>query len=117
MKRRKVTLKDKHTNEKAISNTKRQKLGKSVDELYNPLLFVGSLRCTERISPGTPVSPRLRKPPFDLTCVIVNLSLQCPQLRPVQTLATTPNNVVSCCAMLADVCKRSQQVATCWVFR
>ena len=42
--------------------------------------------------------------------------------RPVQTLATTrnivgPNNVVSCCAMLADVCKRSQQVATCWVFR
>ena len=43
-------------------------------------------------------------------------------LRPVQTLATTrnivgPNNVVSCCAMLADVCKRSQQVTTCWVFR
>ena len=42
--------------------------------------------------------------------------------RPVQTLATTrnivgPNNVVSCCAMLADVCKRSQQVTTCWVFR
>ena len=40
----------------------------------------------------------------------------------MQTLATTrnivgPNNVVSCCAMLADVCKRSQQVATCWVFR
>ena len=28
-----------------------------------------------------------------------------------------PNNVVSCCAMLADVCKRSQQVTTCWVFR
>ena len=43
-------------------------------------------------------------------------------LRPVQTFATTrnivgPNNVVSCCAMLADVCKRSQQVTTCWVFR
>ena len=41
-----------------------------------------------------------------------------PVLRPVQTLATTrnivgPNNVVSCCAMLADVCKRSQQVTTC----
>ena len=38
----------------------------------------------------------------------------------MQTLATTrnivgPNNVVSCCAVLADVCKRSQQVATCWV--
>ena len=28
-----------------------------------------------------------------------------------------PNNVVSCWAMLAEVCKRSQQVATCWVFR
>ena len=43
-------------------------------------------------------------------------------LRPVQTLATTrnivgANNVVSCCAMLADVRKRSQQVTTCWVFR
>ena len=40
----------------------------------------------------------------------------------MQTLATTrnivgPNNVVSCCAMLADVCKRSQQATTCWVFR
>ena len=40
----------------------------------------------------------------------------------MQTLATTrnivgANNVVSCCAMLADVCKRSQQVTTCWVFR
>ena len=43
-------------------------------------------------------------------------------LRPVQTLATTrnivgANNVVSCCAMLADVCKRSQQVTACWVFK
>ena len=43
-------------------------------------------------------------------------------LRPVQTLATTrnivgPNNVVSCSEMLADVCKRSQQVTTYWVFR
>ena len=27
------------------------------------------------------------------------------------------NIIVSCCAMLADVCKRSQQVTTCWVFR
>ena len=69
MKRRKVSLKDKHTNEKAISNNKRQQLGKSVNELYNPLLFVGSLLCTERVSPGTPVSPLLKKPPFDLTCV------------------------------------------------
>ena len=38
-------------------------------------------------------------------------------LRPVQTLATTrnivgPNNVVSWCAMLADVCKRSQHVGS-----
>ena len=37
--------------------------------------------------------------------------------RPVQTLATTrniggPNNVVSCCAILADVCKRSQHVGS-----
>ena len=43
-------------------------------------------------------------------------------LRPVQMLATTrnivgPNNVVSCSEMLADVCKRSQQVTTYWVFR
>ena len=40
---------------------------------------------------------------------------------PVQMLATTrnivgPNIVVSCCAMLAEVCKRLQQVTTCWVF-
>lgn len=27
------------------------------------------------------------------------------------------NIVVSSCAMLADVCKRSQQVTTCWIFR
>ena len=26
------------------------------------------------------------------------------------------HNVVACCAMLANVCKRSQQVTTCWVF-
>lgn len=37
MKRRKVTVKDKHTaNEKAISNTQRQEGGRSVNELYNP---------------------------------------------------------------------------------
>ena len=32
--------------------------------------FVGSLPCTERFSPGTPVSPA-----FDLICVVVNFSL------------------------------------------
>ena len=31
--------------------------------------FVGSLLCTERFSPGTPVSPLLKKPTFDLSCV------------------------------------------------
>ena len=31
--------------------------------------FVGSLLSTERFSPGTPVSPLLKRPPFDLTCV------------------------------------------------
>ena len=31
--------------------------------------FVGSLLCTERFSPGTPVSPLLKEPPFDLICV------------------------------------------------
>ena len=31
--------------------------------------FVGSLLCTERFSPGTPVSPLLKRPPFDLICV------------------------------------------------
>ena len=30
--------------------------------------FVGSLLCTERFSPGTPVSPLLKRPPFDLIC-------------------------------------------------
>ena len=40
----------------------------------------------------------------------------------MQTLAKTrnivgANYVISCCAMLAYVCKRSQQVTTCWVFR
>ena len=51
-------------------------------------------------------------------CSLVEARLE----RPVQTLAITrnivgPNNVISCCAMLANVCKRSQQVTTCWVFR
>ena len=36
--------------------------------------FVGSLRCTERFSPGTPVSPLLKKPTFDLICI--NCSFQ-----------------------------------------
>ena len=31
--------------------------------------FVGSLLCTERFSPGTPVFPSPRKPAFDLICV------------------------------------------------
>ena len=31
--------------------------------------FVGSLLCTERFPPVTPVSPFLIKPPFDLICV------------------------------------------------
>ena len=31
--------------------------------------FVGSLLCTERFSPGTPVSPLVKKPPFDLISV------------------------------------------------
>ena len=37
--------------------------------------FVGSLLCTERFSPGTPVSPLLKKPKFefDLIVLIVNL--------------------------------------------
>ena len=31
--------------------------------------FVGSLLCTERFSPVTPVSPLLKRPPFDLICI------------------------------------------------
>ena len=31
--------------------------------------FVGSLLCTERFPPGTPVSALLKRPPFDLICV------------------------------------------------
>ena len=36
---------------------------------YMSVGFVGSLLCTKRFSPGTPVSPVLKKPPFDLICV------------------------------------------------
>ena len=31
--------------------------------------FVGSHLCAERFSPGSPVSPLLKRPPFDLICV------------------------------------------------
>ena len=41
--------------------------------------IVGSLLCTERFSPGTPVSPLLKKPKkFDLIVLIVNLSYSVP---------------------------------------
>ena len=43
--------------------------------------FVGSLLCTKRFSPGTPVSPLLKNQ--HLTCCvnnIVNFNLQCPRL-------------------------------------
>ena len=58
----------------------------------------------------------------ELTIIEAILEKPTVTLRPVQTLATTrnidgPNNVVSCCAVLADVCKRWQQVTTCWDFR
>ena len=39
--------------------------------------FVGSLLCTERFSPGTPVSPP-QKPKFDLIVLIVNLIYSVP---------------------------------------
>ena len=42
--------------------------------------FVGSLLCTERFSPGTPVSPLLKNQHFTWFSFIVNFSLQCPQL-------------------------------------
>ena len=42
--------------------------------------FVGSLLCTERFSPGTPVSPLLKNHHLTWFVLIVNLSLQCPQL-------------------------------------
>ena len=40
--------------------------------------FVASLLCTERFSPGTPVSPLLKNQ--NLTCVNCYFQLQCPQL-------------------------------------
>ena len=43
--------------------------------------FVGSLLCTERFSPGTPVSPLLKKPKFDLIVLIVNLIYSVPNQR------------------------------------
>ena len=42
--------------------------------------FVGSLLCTERFSPGTPVSPLLENQHLTWFVLIVNFSLQCPQL-------------------------------------
>ena len=42
--------------------------------------FVGSLLCTERFSPGTPVSPLLKNQHLTWFTFIVNFSLQCPQL-------------------------------------
>ena len=46
--------------------------------------FVGSLLCTERFSPGTPVSPLLKnqnlKFEFDLIVLIVNLIYSVPKL-------------------------------------
>ena len=42
--------------------------------------FVGSLLCTERFSPGTPVSPLLKNQNLTWFVLIVNFNLQCPQL-------------------------------------
>ena len=42
--------------------------------------FVGSLLCTESFSPGTPVSPLLKNQHLAWFALIVNFSLQCPQL-------------------------------------
>ena len=33
--------------------------------------FVGSLLCTERFSPGTPVSPLLKKPKFEFDSIVL----------------------------------------------
>ena len=41
--------------------------------------FVGSLLCTERFSPGTPVSPLLNNQHLICFALVVNFSLQCPQ--------------------------------------
>ena len=42
--------------------------------------FVGSLLCTERFSPGTPVSPLLKNRHLTWVVLIVNFNLQCSQL-------------------------------------
>ena len=42
--------------------------------------FVGSVLCTERFSPGTPVSPFLKSQHLTCFVLIVNFCLQCPQL-------------------------------------
>ena len=42
--------------------------------------FVGSLLCTERFSPSTLVSPLLKNQHLTWFVLIVNFSLQCPQL-------------------------------------
>ena len=42
--------------------------------------FVGSLLCTERFFPGNPVSPLLKNHHLTWFVLIVNLSLQCPQI-------------------------------------
>ena len=42
--------------------------------------FVGSPLCTGRFSPGTPVSPLLKNHHLTWFVLMVNLSLQCPQL-------------------------------------
>ena len=43
--------------------------------------FVGSLLCTEKFSPGTPVSPLLKNQHLTWFAFNVNFSLQCPQLQ------------------------------------
>ena len=40
--------------------------------------FVGSLLCTERFSPGSPVCPLLKNQKFDLIVLIVNLIYSVP---------------------------------------
>ena len=42
---------------------------------------VGSLLCTERFSPGTPVSPLLKNQHLTWFVLIIHISLQCPSIR------------------------------------
>ena len=42
--------------------------------------FVGSLLCTERFSPGVPVSSLLKNQHLTFFASIANFSLQCPQV-------------------------------------